>query len=487
MRFTSAFFPSPRFFYLRQRFTLFSAMAIFIGIISGGFAAAEQAASKPLQERLQEVEQRQARWESQRQSFVEKVEEARNSGAGDIALRQHLSELATQFIFSEKTRHSLTEKTKQARALLQQNKEDEAEEILQALDTRYLHLEKDFFDLQKTLEAEKRAEQTRADAKMYFMMRVRSAVPPKTLKAYGIMELAKQERDKGNFGEALNLWSQAEVMVRESFNEHIASMAEWHEQAAKEEEQQQAVMRKKVETLFANYFVDVPAGEFLMGSRDGGVDEAPQHKVKIPPFKIGKTEVTFELYDLCVASTRCYAKPNDQGWGRGSRPVINVSHRDITQQFLPWLNALTGKRYRLPSEAEWEYAARAGSSAEYAWGDNLTCAMARFDGGSASVCNAREGKNRGTAPVASYKPNAFGLYDMHGNVWEWVEDCWHPNYAGAPTDGSAWLSENCEVRVLRGGSWDYSKNGLRSANRYYFPQKVRKPSYGFRLALDIER
>src|SRR5690606_3779855 len=180
-----------------------------------------------LQERLQEVEQRQAQWESQRQSFVEKVEEARNSGAGDIALRQHLSELATQFIFSEKARHSLTEKTKQARTLLQQNKEDEAEEILQALDTRYLHLEKDFFDLQKTLEAEKRAEQTRADAKMYFMMRVRSAVPPKTLKAYGIMELAKQERDKGNFGEALNLWSQAEVMVRESFNEHIASMAEW--------------------------------------------------------------------------------------------------------------------------------------------------------------------------------------------------------------------------------------------------------------------
>jgi formylglycine-generating enzyme required for sulfatase activity len=110
--------------------------------------------------------------------------------------------------------------------------------------------------------------------------------------------------------------------------------------------------------------------------------------------------------------------------------------------------------------------------------------MARFDGGSTSVCNAREGKNRGTAPVMSYKANAFGLYDMHGNLWEWVEDCWNPNYKNAPTDGSAWLTGNCAVKVLRGGSWDYHKSGLRSANRYSFSQKVRRPNYGFRLAHD---
>jgi len=452
----------------------------------GGFAAADQVAGKSLQERLQAIEQRHAQWESQGQAFAEETRKVRDSGADHVASQQHLSHLAKRFIFSEETRNSLAEQTQQARLFSEKNNAAEAKKILQALDARYLQLEEDFADLQKTLEAEKRAEQTRADSKMYFMMRVRSAVPPKTLKAYGIMELAKQERDKGNFREALNLWSQAEVMVRESFNEHIASMTEWHEQAAKQAEQQQEVMRKAVEALLAEHFVVIPAGEFLMGSSDGGVDEAPQHKVKIPAFKIGKTEVTFELYDLCVESTRCYAKPNDQGWGRGKRPVINVSHRDITQQFLPWLNDLTGKRYRLPSETEWEYAARAGSSTEYAWGDNLTCSMARFDGGSASVCNAREGNNRGTAPVASYKPNAFGLYDMHGNVWEWVEDCWNPNYEGAPADGSVWRNGNCDVRVLRGGSWDYTKNGLRSANRYYFSQKVRKPSYGFRLALDIE-
>lgn len=451
-----------------------------------GSATADQVADKSLQERLLAAEQRHAQWESQGQFLVLEAEKARGSGAEDVALQQHLSDLAMQFIFSEDIRNSLDDQTRQARLFLEKNNSAEAERILQALDTRYLQLEEDFADLQKTLEAEKRAEQTRTDSKMYFMMRVRSAVPPKTLKAYGIMELAKQERDRGNFREALNLWNQAEVMVRDSFNEHIAGMTEWHEQATKHAEQQQEVMRKTVEALLAEHFVVIPAGEFLMGSSDGGVDEAPQHKVKLPAFEIGKTEVTFQLYDLCVESTRCYAKPNDHGFGRGKRPVINVSHRDITQQFLPWLNDVTGKRYRLPSEAEWEYAARAGSGAEYTWGDNLTCAMARFDGGSASMCNARDGKNRGTAPVASYKPNAFGLYDMHGNVWEWVEDCWNPNYEGAPGDGSVWRNGNCEVRVLRGGSWDYTKNGLRSANRYYFSQKVRKPGYGFRLALDID-
>lgn len=400
------------------------------------------------------------------------------------ASKQRWRVLADRFIYSEKNQTIMAEHTQQAELLLQQHREQDAQKHVQQLENIYKNLTADFDLIGKTIEAEDRAEQTRKDSKMYFMMRVRSKLPPKTLKAYGLMELARQERDKGHFTEALNLWSQAEMMVRESFNDHISGMAAWREESTQQARAAEGDMRKKVEKILADYFVEIPEGTFFMGSKDGGIDEAPQHKVSVPSFRLGKTEVTFVLYDLCVASTRCFAVPVDQGWGRGDRPVTNVSYRDITQQFLPWLNAVTGNKYRLPTEAEWEYAARAGSKAEFTWGDNITCAMARFDGGGASVCNAREGKNRGTAPVMNYKPNALGLYDMHGNVWEWVEDCWNPTYEGAPTDGSAWLSGNCEVRVMRGGSWDYHKSGLRSANRYYFSQKVRRPNYGFRLAQD---
>jgi formylglycine-generating enzyme required for sulfatase activity len=272
-------------------------------------------------------------------------------------------------------------------------------------------------------------------------------------------------------------------MVRESFSDHIAEMARWREETLRNAEAEKKILREKVEKLLADHLVSIPAGSFRMGSEKGGADERPVREVAVPAFKLGRTAVTFELYDLCVQSTRCVWTPEDEGWGRGDRPVINLSYDDISRQFLPWLRELTGKPYRLPSEAEWEYAARAGSAAEYAWGDNLSCTQARFDGGVASVCNAREGAGRGTVPVRRFKPNALGLYDMHGNTWEWVEDCWNPSYEGAPVDGSAWTSGNCNVRVLRGGAWDQDKSALRSANRFYFAANTRKPSYGFRLAL----
>lgn len=412
--------------------------------------------------------------------MAQKRKHAQNSESEDSQALTQWQALAEKFVFSRETQ--LDPSVNQAEQLLQQDKSVEAQVLLQYVEEQYKRLVNNLDLIGKTIEAEQRAEKTRADSKMYFMMRVRSELPPKTLKAYGLMELAKQERDQGRFTEALDLWTQAETLVRESFNEHIEEMAKWREQSIQEAENKRLETRKRVEEILSDYFVTVPAGTFMMGSIQGGNDEQPVHKVTIREFKIGKTEVTFELYDLCVESTRCYSVPSDQGWGRDQRPVINVSHRDITNQFLPWLNELTGGRYRLPTEAEWEYAARAGRQAEYTWGDNITCPMARFDGGGTSVCNAREGKNRGTVPVKSYKPNAFGIYDMHGNAWEWAEDCWNPNYDGAPTDGSAWKDGNCEVRVLRGGSWDYHKSGLRSANRFYFSHQVRKPNFGFRLA-----
>ena len=178
-------------------------------------------------------------------------------------------------------------------------------------------------------------------------------------------------------------------------------------------------------------------------------DEGPQHPVKITyPFEIGRYEVTFAQYDAFAKDTQ-HQLPDDRGWGRGDRPVINVTWHDA-QAYVKWLSDKTGKKYRLPTEAEWEYVARAGTATAYWWGDRIGKANAACDG-----CGSQwDGKK--TTLVGSFKPNAFGVYDTAGNVWEWTQDCWYGDYTRAPTDGSAWLEQNggdCSRRVVRGGSW----------------------------------
>ena len=245
--------------------------------------------------------------------------------------------------------------------------------------------------------------------------------------------------------------------------------------------------RERERTIFggktkAEYFARIPAGSFRMGDIQGGggSDEKPVHRVRIKAFLLGKTEVTFAQWDACVAAGGCSHKPSDDGWGRGSRPVIDVSWKDITEQFIPWLNKVTGKRYRLPTEAEWEYAARAGSETKYSWGNSIGKNKANCDG-----CGSRWNDSK-TAPVASFAANAFGLYDMHGNVWEWTQDCWNGSYRGAPSDGTAWLSGDCSWRVLRGGSWGSNPYDLRSADRGGFTSGYRNFISGFRLARTLD-
>ncbi|OUD15753.1 hypothetical protein TPSD3_01630 [Thioflexithrix psekupsensis] len=211
--------------------------------------------------------------------------------------------------------------------------------------------------------------------------------------------------------------------------------------------------------------VIVPAGKFMMGSNDDN-NEKPIHDVTITkPFALGKYQVTFEDYDKYCKATGT-SKPNDNGWGRGKRPVINVSWNDA-QKYCQWLSQQTGEAYRLPTEAEWEYACRAGTTTRYWWGDEIGKNKANCDG-----CGSRWG-NQQTAPVGSFKPNPFGLYDMHGNVWEWCQDGWHGDYKGAPTDGSAWEGGD-GMRVLRGGSWSNLPSNLRSALR-----SRNSPDYSF--------
>jgi len=203
----------------------------------------------------------------------------------------------------------------------------------------------------------------------------------------------------------------------------------------------------------------IPKGSFKMGSDAGENNEKPVHKVTIGyDYAMSQYEITFDDYDrFCEATGR--AKPADQGWGRGQRPVISVSWED-GKAYSQWLTEQTGNPYRLPSEAEWEYACRAGTTTAYSFGDDVNQSgnYAWYDKNSGSQ----------THPVGEKKPNAFGLYDMHGNVWEWLEDVWHENYQGAPVDGSAWMSGgDSSKHPLRGGSWDSDDYRLRCAYRFW--------------------
>ena len=203
--------------------------------------------------------------------------------------------------------------------------------------------------------------------------------------------------------------------------------------------------------------VVIPAGEFMMGSPESepgrSDNEGPQHRVTIKkPFALGRYPVTFEAYDVfCDETDR--KKPEDNEWGRGKRPVINVPWQDAAT-YCAWLSERTGRTYRLPSEAEWEYACRAGTTSAYAFGGYI-------GKGEANV-----GRHVGkTLDVGTYAANGFGLYDMHGNVWEWCADTWHDSYDGAPADGSAWINDPSPVRVVRGGSWRDGAQDARAAFR----------------------
>jgi formylglycine-generating enzyme required for sulfatase activity len=228
--------------------------------------------------------------------------------------------------------------------------------------------------------------------------------------------------------------------------------------------------------------VVVPAGEFTMGSpvtEIGGYrNERPQHRVTIAkPFAVSKFEVTFADWDACVSVGGCpqEGRADDVGFGRGTRPVIFVSWDDA-QAYVAWLSRMTGKAYRLLTEAEWEYAARAGTTTAYFWGAEISRNNANCDG-----CGS-QWDHRQTAPVGSFAPNAFGLHDMHGNVWEWVEDCYHDNYNGAPNNGSAWIEGgDCRRRIVRGGAWSDIPVTLRAASRHWIPAVIRANLLGFRV------
>lgn len=238
--------------------------------------------------------------------------------------------------------------------------------------------------------------------------------------------------------------------------------------------------------------VVLPSGEFDMGTSDAelealrakypnreklGEDERPQRKVQIAAFAMARYEVTFEEWEVCIKWGDC-SELSSHIWGKGMRPVISVSWNEA-QKYVAWLSKATGKSYRLPTEAEWEYAARAGTKARYSWGDDPGYGNAN--------CNGCSDWDSQTAPVGSFSPNSFGLHDMHGNVREWVQDIWHKDYSGTPpTNGAAWLEGgNPELRVIRGGGWFMDPEFSRSANRAKQRPESRITFVGFRIAKSL--
>ncbi len=226
--------------------------------------------------------------------------------------------------------------------------------------------------------------------------------------------------------------------------------------------------------------VRLPGGSLKMGSPASEPghesDEQPVHAVAVPAFAAGVYEVTFAQWDACVAEGGCKQRPSDEHWGRESQPVVNVSWPDA-EEYVRWLSKKTGHAYHLLTESQWEYAARAGTSSTFYWGgdEKTACDYAVVK---TSWLGCGSGR---PAPAGSRKPNAFGLYDTAGNVWEWTEDCYVPSYAGAPADGSARAGSDCSKRVTRGGAWDVKARESRSANRNPRGANDREYTIGFRV------
>ena len=245
---------------------------------------------------------------------------------------------------------------------------------------------------------------------------------------------------------------QAEARKREEARE--AEEARRRQAEAERQERERASREpgrrfRDCEATWCPELVVVPSGSFMMGSPSGEAgrysNEGPMHGVTIEkPFAVGVFEVTFEEWDACRRGGGCSHDPDDKGWGRGRHPVINVSWKDA-QDYVRWLSREAGAEYRLPSESEWEYVARAGTTGPFHFGLTISTEQANYDGNYTHGSGRKGEYRRKTVPVGEFPPNAFGLHDVHGNVWEWVEDCWHASYDGAPSDGSAWTSGGIAV------------------------------------------
>lgn len=280
------------------------------------------------------------------------------------------------------------------------------------------------------------------------------------------------------YPEALALHPLVETAIARQYAEEERVQREAREREQRARAEREAAARQRALEELVQDLVAIPGGRFRMGdhSKRGDEDERPVHRVEVASFMLGRHEVTFEQFDaFCAATGR--TPPDDRGWGRERRPVMNVSFDDALE-FLAWAGQQTGQRLRLPTEAEWEYAARAGTETDYWWGDAWSA-----DHANAAGTGGRDRWNA-TAPVGEFPANPFGLHDVSGNVREWVQDCWIPSYPGKPGTAAARIDGDCSRRVVRGGSWNLGPAWQRSANRDFDDRAYRYVDRGFRVARD---
>lgn len=297
-----------------------------------------------------------------------------------------------------------------------------------------------------------------------------------------IVEEAEEVSDLNNASPALALEEEVAVDETDDAQENASIPTVESQRETIEEPQGLFTFRDQFDDGFGPLMVQLPQGSFLMGDmsrpRVGDDNERPVRIVSIEyNFALSVHPVTFNEYDQFAEETG-RALPGDEGWGRGNRPVINVSWNDA-RDYVNWLQQQTGEPYRLASEAEWEYAVRAGAGANWWWGNDPNVGYA-VCAGCGSAWDAQQ-----TAPVGSVPANEWGLTDMHGNVDEWVEDCYREDYVGAPVDGSALVFANCNERVLRGGAWFEAARNTRSSSRYRQVPTVANDGIGFRVALSL--
>jgi formylglycine-generating enzyme required for sulfatase activity len=312
------------------------------------------------------------------------------------------------------------------------------------------------FVAQQKIEASKRAQREKEEAEK--------------LKAEAEVEASKRAQREKEKAEKLKAEAEVEASKKAQREKEEAEIFAQKESKRKKE---------AAEVLRSLDMVAIPAGRFRMGCQGNDhaceENEKPPLAMPMPAFEIGKYEITFDLWDACYTQHGCTRYPDDMGWGRGKRPVINISWNDI-QQFITWINTKTGKTFRLPSEPEWEYAARAGTTTVYSWGDEVGNNKANCDG-----CGS-QWDNKQTAPVGSFVANPWGLHDMHGNVWEWVSgSLWI--YKGSSSNVNDWVTANLSDRVVRGGSWYNNPRNLRAAVRFSSSPDSADYGLGFRLVL----
>jgi formylglycine-generating enzyme required for sulfatase activity/serine/threonine protein kinase len=459
-----------------------------------------------------EIKNYQRRLDGGRRQLNSDIRDAERNGSKGLAALAHWKKLTDNYLFNGSQLIELEGDFTAGEALLRDKSLELAEQTLRRTRDGYKALWENFSAAEELYSA---ADDTASIRDFWYKQQkaYRLGEPAAVLKAEGSEQAANSSQRRGDFVSTLDHWQDAERHWQTAYKAVSGEVARIDQQredtaaakvaaakvaaakvaaakavaakvaAAKDAAAKAAVaqaIQKKVINSVIKSLVTIPSGSFQMGGSYRISDENPVHHVSVSAFKMSQTEVTFAQWDACVQAGGCSHRPDDAGWGRDKRPVTSISYLHITQQFIPWLNKGTSKHFRLPSEAEWEYAARAGSTSKYSWGNSINCSQARY-GYRSNEC----GKPKSTVPVGSFSPNQFGLYDMHGNVWEWTQDCWNESYSGAPSNGRAWQRGDCKKRVMRGGAWANGSGVLRSGNRKQGSVQHRDIQYGFRLVQDL--